>query len=157
MDNLVYIAILFLCLLFLLKLLQNYLQKRRYPYKKKFLLTKAEHTFHKILQEECDRKHLRICPKVRMEDFLEVTDKKNYMKYRGYVKSRHIDFLICDQDMHILCGIELDDSSHNTDAAQKTDNFKNNVFKAIDIPLFRIKVSSVSSYRTEILNIMDIL
>lgn len=176
MEIIIFIAILFLlCSPYLLKLEKKYLRNKNkaeapkqevtpqepietvyYPYKKKFLLTKTEYNFHKILQEECSRNNLLICPKVRMEDFLEVTDKNDYMKYRGYIKSRHIDFIICDKDLHILCGIELDDNSHNTEKAQKTDSFKDNVFKAIDIPLFRIKVSD-GAYRIKIVNIINAL
>lgn len=113
-----------------------------YPYKKKMLLTKAEYTFYNTLKPLCDNANLIICPKVRMEDFLEITDKQNYRKYRGYVKSRHIDFLICDSKLHVIAGVELDDKTHNLEKTKQTDDFKNQVFKAIAIPLYRIKVSS---------------
>lgn len=90
------------------------------------LLTKTEYGFWKCLKQKCDEKGFIICPKVRMEDFLSVTvkDKKQLMKYRGYIKSRHIDFMICDSALHILAGLELDDRSHNSANAQKTDLFK---------------------------------
>ncbi|MDE7211838.1 MAG: DUF2726 domain-containing protein, partial [Lachnospiraceae bacterium] len=35
------------------------------------------------------------------------------MKYRGYIKSRHVDFLICDSALHILAALELNDPSHS--------------------------------------------
>ena len=60
------------------------------PYEKKFLLTKAEYAFYQILKKECDKNNLLICPKVRLEGFITVTDKEHYSKYRGYIKSRHI-------------------------------------------------------------------
>lgn len=109
-----------------------------YPYSKKFLLTKTEYYFYRILKEKCDKNNLLICPKVRMEDFINVDDKQNINKYRGYIKSRHIDFIICNKDLYILAGLELDDPSHNNFYAQKTDIFKNNVFAKIGIPLYRI-------------------
>lgn len=112
-----------------------------YPYSKKMLLTKTEYNFYKILKEQCDKQNFLICPKVRMEDFLKVTDSKNHLKYRGYVKSRHIDFLICDNKLYILAGLELDDPTHNTEKAKKTDDFKDKVFKAIELPLYRIRVA----------------
>ncbi|MCI8428658.1 MAG: DUF2726 domain-containing protein [Lachnospiraceae bacterium] len=111
---------------------------KNYPYEKKFLLTGTEYRFYKILKEQCDKNGLLICPKVRMEDFLHVTDRRNRNKYRGYIKSRHIDFILCDRELHMLAGLELDDSSHDTAAAAKTDAFKNNVFKKIEVPLYRI-------------------
>ncbi len=119
-----------------------------YPYERKNLLSKTEYAFFKVLSDFCAKNDLLFCPKVRMEDFLSVTDKQNYTKYRGYIKSRHIDFLICDRSLHVLCGIELDDKSHDTAKAQKTDNFKNKVFEQIGLPLFRIRTTS--NYQTEL-------
>ena len=124
-----------------------------YPYAKKMLLTKTEYTFYKMLRSETDANHFIVCPKVRLEDFMQVTDKDNRTKYRGYIKSRHIDFLICDNSLNILCGIELDDKTHNTQKAQTTDNFKDNAFKAIGIPLHRVKTSS--NYADEITKIIN--
>ncbi|MBQ8519172.1 MAG: DUF2726 domain-containing protein [Agathobacter sp.] len=123
-----------------------------YPYEKKMLLTKTEYAFYKILKAECDNRDYLICPKVRMEDFLEVTCKDEHLKYRGYIKSRHIDFIICDNKLHMLYGIELDDASHNSQKAQKTDDFKDKVFERIQIPLYRIKVG-VGNYTEQLDNI----
>ena len=120
-----------------------------YPYRKTDLLTKTEYGFYKVLKEECDKRNFLICPKVRMEDFLDVTCKDEQLKYRGYIKSRHIDFIICNQDLKILCGIELDDPSHYTQKAQKTDTFKNDVFKEIGLPLYRIKTGH-GSYKEQV-------
>lgn len=94
---------------------------------------------YKILEEKCTKNGLWICPKVRLEDFISVTGTKNIGKYRGYIKSRHVDFLICDKDLHIKAGLELDDSSHETRQAAQTDKFKNELFESIGLPLFRIK------------------
>ena len=121
---------------------------KRYPYKKKLLLTKSEYVFFKALKQKCGNRYM-ICPKVRMEDFLTVTDKEQRAKYRGYIKSRHIDFVLCDSDLRILAGIELDDSSHNGTEAKKIDKFKDEVFKQIGVPLFRIKETK-SGYETQI-------
>ena len=67
-----------------------------YPYKQKYLLTKNEYKFYKTLKTICDQKQIIICPKVRLEDFIEVKENENKQKYRGYIKSRHVDFLLCD-------------------------------------------------------------
>lgn len=120
-----------------------------YPYKKRNILTNTEYNFYKTLKEECDKQNFIICPKVRMEDFLEVTTRNERFKYRGYIKSRHIDFIICNQEMKMLCGIELDDYSHYNRKAQKNDKFKNDVFKSIDIPLYRIVVGH-GSYKEQL-------
>jgi len=109
-------------------------------YRVKQLLTKSEYVFYGLLKTKCDESALLICPKVRLEDFIQVTAQEK-SKYRGYIKSRHIDFLICDDKLHIKCAIELDDSSHNTKKVQETDGFKNRLYGAIKLPLFRIKTT----------------
>ena len=129
--------------------------EQAYPYERKNLLSKTEYTFFRVLSDFCTKNNLIFCPKVRMEDFLSVTDKQNYTKYRGYIKSRHIDFLLCDRSLHVLCGIELDDKSHDTAKAQKNDNFKNKVFEQIKLPLFRIRTTS--NYQTELEKIYSII
>lgn len=123
------------------------------PYKKKPLLTPTESDFYKILKSKCDNKNLLIFPKVRLEDYIEVTSKEEKNKYRGRIKSRHIDFLICDNELNIIMGIELDDKSHNRKSTQETDEFKNQLFNTIGIPLARIKTNP-STYETEIDNIL---
>ena len=115
---------------------------RYFPYKRKYLLTKTEYKFYKELKTICDKKDIIICPKVRLEDFISVTSDKERGKYRGYIKSRHVDFLLCDKDLNIISAIELDDYSHETKQAIKTDRFKDRLFKQIGIPLNRIKVAS---------------
>ena len=114
------------------------------PYKRNNLLTKTEYKFYLVLKKKCDEHNLLICPKVRLEDFILVPldDFKEKQKYRGYIKSRHVDFLITDNNLHILAGIELDDPTHDTDEAKIIDEFKNNLFATIGIPLFRIKTNT---------------
>ena len=125
-----------------------------YPYRKKMLLTKAEYAFYQTLKAICDKENLIICPKVRMEDFLEVTDKKNLQKYRGYIRSRHIDFILCDNKLHMLAGIESDDNSHKQEKVKQVDNFKDAVFNAISVPLFRVKMSD-GLYKEQITTIIS--
>ena len=78
------------------------------------------------------------------------------MKYRGYIKSRHFDFMICVSALHILAGLELDDRSHNSANAQKTDLFKNQVFTVIGLPLFRVIIGG-ESYEAQLTRIFAVL
>lgn len=114
------------------------------PYQRNNLLTKTEYKFYLVLKRKCDEQNLLICPKVRLEDFILVplNDFQEKQKYRGYIKSRHVDFLITDSDLHILAGIELDDPTHDTEQAKIIDDFKDNLFTTIGIPLFRIKTNT---------------
>ncbi len=118
------------------------------PYKKANLLTKTEYAFFFALMKECNKRKIMVCPKVRLEDVAYVTDKNNRLKYRGYVKSRHIDFILVTMRCEILAGVELDDPSHDNEKAAKTDRFKNELFKTIEVPLIRIKVGT--DYATEL-------
>ena len=93
------------------------------------------------LRKFTDEKQYIICPKVRLEDFIDVTNKQELYKYRGYIKSRHIDFLICDNKLHIKFGVELDDKTHNSNKAKNTDEFKNKLFDTIQIKLYRININ----------------
>lgn len=106
------------------------------------LLTKPEAAFYNILKYKCDLSGYTICPKVRLEDFINVRNIREKQSYRGRIKSRHIDFLICDRYLNPLCGIELDDNSHNSWKAQKADNFKNELYRAVGLTLYRVKTGS---------------
>ena len=85
---------------------------------------------------------------MRLEDFIDVTAEEK-MKYRGYIKSRHIDFLICDSKLRIFAAIELDDTSHKTSKAQSADAFKNELYRAIGLPLYRIKTNENYNEKVE--------
>lgn len=114
------------------------------PYRYRPILTKNEYPFWRVLYAKMAECGVIVCPKVRMEDFLSITSKQNKRRltYRGRIKSRHIDFILCDKNMNMLAGLELDDSSHKYSASQiEGDKFKNSVFKAIDKPLYRVSVS----------------
>lgn len=124
------------------------------PYIRKKILTNTELQFYKILSQHCYPNNIIICPKVRLEDIIEVNVKENNMKYRGYIKSRHVDFVLCNSDMNVLCAIELDDNSHNTDKAKRIDELKNNIFNAANLPLFRIK-TDITMYNNNISNILN--
>lgn len=110
------------------------------PYRKRYLLTKTEYSFYNALKDICKAQEIQICPKVRLEDLAEVTTKQSKMKYKGYIKSRHVDFTLCDSKLNVIAVVELDDYSHNTNKAKQTDSFKNQLFETIGIPLFRIIV-----------------
>lgn len=131
------------------------IQNEYLPYKKSQLLTKYEYYFYKMLLKKCMPINLLICPKVRLEDFIEVTDKQNTLKYRGKIKSRHIDFTICDFDMNILFCIELDDITHTYKKQIEADNFKNQLFNQIGIPLYRIdkKYGDIEKQIDNVINI----
>ena len=112
------------------------------PYAKAHLLTKTEHAFFVTLVREALKRRLLVCPKVRLEDIIFVTDKKYRDKYRGYIKSRHVDFVLIDKTGDTIAAVELDDPSHEQNEAKKIDRFKNELFQKVKIPLIRIKTGT---------------
>ena len=116
-----------------------YKKRNYYPYAAKHILTRREYRFYQLLRPEAEAHGCMVCPKVGVKDLLAVTDTKNYMKYFHKIAQKHVDFVICDHDLHVLFAVELDDSSHETKGARRRDHFKDKAFAAATIPLKRIR------------------
>lgn len=114
-----------------------------YPYKKvDLLLTKAEQNFFLVLSMAISDKNYYICPKVRLADIIQVDSKDNYQSYFNKIKSKHIDYVICDRTtFKIIYAIELDDTSHNLEHRINRDDFILNALSNADIELIRFKVN----------------
>ena len=125
-----------------------------YPYKKKNLFTRTEYVFFNKLNNTAKGKNIITFTKIRLEDFIETTNNEQRLKYHGYIKSRHVDFILCDSNtIQILAAIELDGPSHHTVKAQEIDNFKDELFKAVGVKLFRVK--SGADFQTTIDSIIS--
>ena len=109
------------------------------------MMDKREKTFFDILKKELGLNY-HIFPKMRVEDFVGVDrrgiQKNEHYGLRSRIKSRHVDFVVCDLSMKPVMAIELDGSSHNTKSAMKSDTFKNYLSEAIGLPLRRVRVGS---------------
>lgn len=93
------------------------------------ILTERERAFYRILRPIADRLELQICPKVRVADIVSIKKgTRDWQKWFNKIRSKHVDFLLCDYDMNIVLMIELDDRSHETERAQKNDALKNTIF-----------------------------
>lgn len=78
------------------------------------LLTPAELHFYQALRlaipEDCV-----LTFKVRIGDVIRTRrglDRKASLVMRAKIQQKHFDFVVCRQDMSIVCCIELNDSSH---------------------------------------------
>lgn len=99
-------------------------------YTKVPLLTDREATEYRILKDAADKKNLLICPKVRLLDLLEPKQEaKNRDVLKTRVMSKHVDFVVCNQDMDVVCIIELDDTTHLRQDRIQRDQFVNDVLK----------------------------
>ena len=108
--------------------------------RKKFLLSKAEFSFYRVLQQACGERYV-VCPKVGLGDLLYVkkgTEKRQ--SFRNKIDRKHIDFVLCDpQTMAPVAGVELDDKSHQSEPAQKRDADKDKACRDAGLVLIRIK------------------
>lgn len=120
-------------------------EKLEYPYcKREALFTAAELKFMRSLEKAAHSSH-RVFGKVRLEDVVSVAGVSGNRRHaaRNRVKSRHVDFVICDvETSRLVAGVELDDSSHRTAKAKRIDEFKNRCFEAAGLPLLRFPVAS---------------
>lgn len=99
-------------------------------YVKKSLLTKREAEGYKILRDAAQKRNLLICPKVRLLDLVEPKqDARNHNALLTKVMSKHVDFVICNQDMEVICIIELDDTTHLRQDRIERDQFVDTVLK----------------------------
>jgi very-short-patch-repair endonuclease len=125
-------------------------QEEKYPYEKQeYLLTPTELKFYRVLKPICDERNLVIFAKVRLEDLVTVPQYVfNNWKWRGYIRSRHIDFVLCDvSNLKIRCGIELDDWHHKFWKNHEIDERKDKILRDAGLPLIRIDANSIYDFR----------
>lgn len=122
---------------------ENIFINKKLPYKKKYILTKNEYGFYKELRKITDPKGYQVITKIRLADIIEVNKNEiksnEYMKYFNQIQSKHIDFVICDNNLHLLVAIELDDNSHYRERTIKSDYLKDNALESAGIKLIRCK------------------
>jgi very-short-patch-repair endonuclease len=128
---------------------------KNYNYSKSYksvnsLLTKAELNFYDTLEPICHELNLTLFAKVRMWDLVTVIAKNNITAYQNKVKSKHIDFVICDTRTlkPIIC-IELDDKSHNRADRKERDRFIDEVLSSSGYTV--LHVPCASSYNKDII------
>ena len=81
-----------------------------------------------------------IFSKVRLADVVDVNkfiprESKAFIK----IAYKHLDFLIMSPNLDLICAVELDDFTHDTEERQERDRFIQEVLQDCGIPLFRIK------------------
>lgn len=111
----------------------NQIPINSYLVKTSFLSPAEKHFYQKLNQ--IINNNFVIFSHVKMAELLYSNSKE----FKPENHMQHIDFILCNpQDFSIKLGIELDDSSHNNEKAKQRDEFKNQIFKQINVPLLRI-------------------
>lgn len=108
-------------------------------YQAKYLLTRNEWYEFKKLKQYADAKGLMICPKVRLLDIIEPRKGGNYRSLMGKIQSKHVDFVICDQDLHIKAILELDDGSHDRKDRQERDQFVDQILTSVGYKVIHVR------------------
>lgn len=92
------------------------------------LLTSREQNEYQKLRVYAQERNVIICPKVRLLDLVNPKPgSKNYQTLLHKVMSKHVDFVICSQDMQVLGIIELDDTTHLRKDRIQRDEFVDTV------------------------------
>lgn len=120
------------------------------------LFTPSETTFLYAL-EKAVGDHYRIFGKVRLADIVDTE------VYRGVgdkafslIAYKHVDFLLCDKsDLSIVCAIELDDWTHQSEERMIKDAEKTYALNSAAIPLIRFPVGSSYVLREIKIKIQD--
>lgn len=108
-------------------------------YQRKYLLTRNEWHEYKKLRIYADAAGFQVCPKVRLLDIIEPRAGENYRSLMGKIQSKHVDFLICDQDLHIKAILELDDNSHDQKDRKERDAFMDEILTSVGYKVIRTR------------------
>ena len=108
-------------------------------YQAKYLLTRNEWYEYKKLKKLAAEHDLQVCPKVRLLDIIEPRKGDNYRSLMVKIQSKHVDFVICDQDLHIKGILELDDNSHNQTERQQRDLFVDGILTSVGYKVIRTR------------------
>ena len=101
------------------------------------LFTPAERSFFGVLNQAVNNDVL-VFGKVRVADV--ITPRKGGVKgawQRAFnkISAKHFDFVLCNKnDLSFVCGIELDDKSHNIAKQKSRDAFLESACKSADFP-----------------------
>jgi hypothetical protein len=119
--------------------LLSYCQKER-------TMNSSEQALYINLQQILSDRFI-VLSKVRLEDFIDVDtrglSRNEWWGQRGKIKSRHVDFLICDRNTtRPILAIELDGSSHQNANRIERDNFIDKLYTSIHLRVEHIRVGS---------------
>lgn len=101
-------------------------------YQKRWMFTYNEKGAYHKLKSIADELGYIVFAKVRLLDIVE--PRKGIEKYKTYfykIQAKHVDFVLCDQKLVARYIIELDDSSHDTQARKERDEFVDQVLESV--------------------------
>ena len=108
------------------------------PYfRHKHLLTPTELSFYEVLRRVVY--DYVVFAKVRVADLIDANARhRSWQANFNRVCSKHIDFVICDDDSRPLLAVELDGNSHERPDRVARDDDVDGLFEAVSFPLLRV-------------------
>lgn len=158
MLQIIFLFIIAIAVIITIKLIEDFKKppKKNYnefPYIKTTLLTDREREFYYYLRPIAKKYNLEIFIKVSLSDIVNV--KKPHKQWQAYwnkIQAKHIDFLLCNQNLEIVTAIELDDNSHKRADRVKRDNFIDGIFLHTKLNIVHInKFSEIDDFLNKIL------
>jgi hypothetical protein len=120
----------------------NYEPAVKFPY----ILTDSVFTYKEMklyesLKRITDELNLTIFTKMRIADLVYVPkNHPEHIKWFNYIRSKHVDFIICDNAHKPLIIIECDDKSHYKQSRKKRDEFVNELFRQVNLRVMHVMV-----------------
>ncbi len=109
---------------------------------KNYFFSRAELFFYRELIKYSQNKEILIFSKVRIADLVEVKHRLSNSEFKKTFmrcSQKHVDYVITDYKGQLLCVLELDGKSHSYAKTIKSDEFKNEFFNVIWLPLLRFE------------------
>ncbi len=123
------------------------------------VLTPSEGSVYDILNIFCQKHKLMLLSKIRIADFVITDTRTNFYKWFNKISAKHVDYLICDYRTYApLLAIELDDYTHNWQKRKERDDFINQVYYSIGLPIIHltyINENDIIKQVSEVLNIKE--
>ncbi len=109
------------------------------PYsRRKYFFSSAERSFYEILTRLLPRH--TVFAKVRLADVICVSKGvENWQSHFNRIRSKHVDFLVCDKSLAPVLAVELDDSSHDREDRKERDVFVDAALAAAVLPIIHIR------------------
>lgn len=119
--------------------------KEAFPYRLRGpLFTVAERSFYGVLAMAAGDTAI-VFGKVRIADILEPEaglNKSNWQTSFNKISRKHFDYVLCEPtDLSIICVVELDDKSHNSNKQKERDLFVEGACNKSGLTLHRFKAS----------------
>lgn len=109
-------------------------------YKKRELLTENERNAFVIIKKVTNSLNFQLYTKVRLADIVEPSiSGKQWQTLFNKIQSKHVDFLVTDNNFNIICIIEIDDKSHEKNNRKERDKFVDFILKDNGITTIRKK------------------